>query len=129
MSLYVEKIGSKRYLAHAHGLCNLFGAVWKQIGFKKSDGTLIQHSEQICQFIYAMMLPKRLAIIKCQAYKKGNYFVIKGNNAADLEAKKASEYQVAVLAHVVLIEPQPQHSMWHQRGSKKDTQDIWRTHK
>ncbi len=89
-----------------------------------------------------MMLPKRLAIIKCQAHKKGNDFVIKGNNAADLEAKKASGYQVAVLTPVVFIEPQPQlddiiriqqadpyeHSMWHQRGAKKYTQDIWRTH-
>ncbi len=71
-----------------------------------------------------MMLPKGLAIIKCQAHKKVNDFVIKGNNAADLEAKKASEYQVAVLAYVVLIEPQ--HSMWHQRESKKD--NIWCTH-
>ncbi len=60
--------------------------------------------------------------------KKGNYFVIKGNNAEDVEAKKASVYQIAVLTHVVLIETQPQHSMWHQRGSKKDTQDIWCTH-
>ncbi len=31
---------------------------------------------------------KILAVINCQAHKKGNYFVIKGNNAADLEAKK-----------------------------------------
>ncbi len=50
-----------------------------------------------------MMLRKRLAIIKCQAHKKGNDFVIKGNNAAHLEAKKASEYHGAVLAHVVLV--------------------------
>ncbi len=70
VSSYVEKIGSKRYLAYAHGLYNLFGAVWKQIGFKKSDGTPIQHYEQICQLIYAMMLPKRLAVIKCQVHKK-----------------------------------------------------------
>ncbi len=74
MSLYVEKIGSKRYLAYFHGLCHLFGAVWKQIGFKKSDGNPIQHSEQICQLIYAMMIPKRLTIIKCQAHKKGQLF-------------------------------------------------------
>ncbi len=53
-----------------HGVCHLFGAVWKQRGFKKSDGTPIQHAEQIGQLISAMMLPKRLAIIKCQAHKK-----------------------------------------------------------
>ncbi len=75
--------------AYAHGVCHLFGAVWKQRGFKKSDGTPILHSEQICQFISAMILPKRLVIIECQAHKKGNDFVIKGNNAADLEAKKS----------------------------------------
>ncbi len=52
---------------------------------------------------------KILAVINCQAHKKGNYFVIKGNNAADLEAKKkASGCQVAVLAPLVHIEPQPQ---------------------
>ncbi len=73
--------------------------------FKKSDGTPIQHAVQICKLISAMMLPKILAIIKCQAHKKGNDFVSKGNNAADLEAKKASGCQVAVLTPVVLIEP------------------------
>ncbi len=66
-----------------------------------------------------MILPKRLAIVKCQAHKKGGKNLTKGNNAADLEDKKASEYQVAVLAHVVLIEPHPQHSMWHQTGFRK----------
>ncbi len=129
--------------AYAHGVCHLFGAVWKQRGFKKSDGTPIQHSEQIGQLISAMMLPKRLAVIKCQAHKKGYDYVIKGNNAADLEAKKASGCKVAVLAPVVLKEPQPklddiiriqqqagpyEQSMWHQRGAIKDSQEIWRAH-
>ncbi len=39
--------------AYAHGVCHLFGAVWKQRGFKKSDGTPIQHDEQIGQLISA----------------------------------------------------------------------------
>ncbi len=129
--------------AYAHGVCHLFGAVWKQRGFKKSDGTPIQHDEQIGQLISAMMLPKRLAVIKYQAHKKGYDYVIKGNNAADLEAKKASGCKVAVLAPVVLIEPQPklddiiriqqqagpyEQSMWHQRGAKKDSREMWRAH-
>lgn len=65
------------------------------------------YAEQIVDLISAMMLPKRLAIIKCQAHKKGNGFV-KGNNIADLEAKKASGCHTAVLA-IVLIEPQLRH--------------------
>lgn len=120
--------------AYAHGVCPLFGAVWKQRGLKKSFVTPIQHSEQIGQLISAKMLPERLAIIKCQAHKKGNDNVIKGNNAADLEGKKASGCQVAVLEPVVLIEPHPkldhiiriqqqagpyEQSMWHQKGAKK----------
>ncbi len=44
-----------------------------------------------------MMLPKRLAVIKCQAHKKGNDYVNKGNNVADLEAKKASGCETAIL--------------------------------
>ncbi len=62
-----------------------------------------------------MMLPKRLAVIKYQAHKKRYDYVIEGNNA-DVEAKNASGYQVAVLAPVVLIEP------------KKYSQEIWRAH-
>lgn len=108
--------------AYAHGVCHL----------PLDHGTPIQHSEQIGQLISAMMLPKRLAVIKCQAHKKGNDFIIKGNNMADIEAKKASGCQVAILSPVVLIEPQPQlddiiriqqqagpyeHSTWHQRGA------------
>ncbi len=45
--------------AYAHGVCHLFGAVWKQRDFKKTDGTPIQHAEQICQFISAMMVQKK----------------------------------------------------------------------
>lgn len=93
--------------AYAHGVCHLFGAVWKQRGFKKSDETAIQHGDQIIQLISAMMYPTRLAIIKCQAHKKGNDFIIKGNNFADSFAKQASGCQLAVMAPLVLIQPIP----------------------
>ena len=56
--------------AYANGVCHLFSAVWKQRGFKKSDGTPIQHGDQVTKLITAMMFPNKLAIIKCQAHKK-----------------------------------------------------------
>lgn len=93
--------------AYAQGVCHLFRAVWKQRGFKKSNGTPIQHAKQIGQLMSAMMLPKLLVVVKCQAHKRWNDYVIKGNNIADSKAKKASGCQTAVLAPVVLIEPQP----------------------
>ncbi len=94
--------------AYAHGVCHLFGAVWKKRVFKKSDGTPIQHGDQIIDLISAMMHPKKLAIIKCQAHKKGYDFVIRGNNAADQYAKQASGCTTAIMAPSVLIQPQPQ---------------------
>ncbi|XP_056592765.1 uncharacterized protein LOC130411831 [Triplophysa dalaica] len=129
--------------AYAHGVCHLYGAVWKQRGFRKSDGSPIQHAEQIVQLISAMMQPKLLGIIKCQAHKKGNDFVIQGNNAADAEARKASGCQVAVMAPMVLIQPEPritdlariqeqasavEQSVWQQRGATRDVNGVWRSH-
>ncbi len=76
--------------------------------FKKSDGTPIQHGDQIIDLISVMMHPKKLAIIKCQAHKKGYDFVIRGNNAADQYVKQASGCTTAIMAPSVLIQPQPQ---------------------
>lgn len=53
----------------------------------------------------AMMLPKKQAVIKSQAHKKGNDFVRKGNNAADEAACVAPKCQKAVLVPVVTVEP------------------------
>ncbi len=60
-------------------------------------------SDQIIELISAMMHPKKLAIIKCQAHKKGKDFVIKGNNAADQYAKQAYGCTIAIMAPSVLI--------------------------
>ena len=91
--------------AYAHGICYLFGAVWKQRGFKRADGSPVRHEDQIKELIAAMMLPSKLAVIKCQAHRKGNELVSKGNNAADEAAKVASRCQLAVLAPMVSLEP------------------------
>lgn len=71
-------------------VCHVFGAVWKQRGYKKSDGTPIQHHAQIVTLMTTLMYPRKLAIIKCQAHKKGN-------NAADEAAIKASKCIVPIL--------------------------------
>ncbi|XP_054648258.1 uncharacterized protein LOC129190003 isoform X1 [Dunckerocampus dactyliophorus] len=129
--------------AYAHGVCHLFGAVWKQRGYKKSDGSPIHHQKQIVDLISAMMQPTRLAVIKCQAHRKGNEDVVQGNNAADEAAKLASKSQVTVLAPLVSIEPVAtpddivlmqqnaglsEHSLWQQRGASKDEKGLWRSH-
>ncbi len=56
--------------AYAHGVCHLFGAVWKQRGFKKSDDTPIQHGDQIIELISAMMHPKSWPLSNVKHTKK-----------------------------------------------------------
>lgn len=41
--------------AYAHNVCHLFEAVWKSRGFKKTDGSPIQHHTQIMKLLQAMM--------------------------------------------------------------------------
>lgn len=83
-------------------------------------------------------------MIKCQAHKKGNYFVVKGNNAADEAARKASKCTIPILtASMVIIESTPkpdyiiriqkqagpyEQSMWLQRRATKDIKVLWRSH-
>lgn len=80
--------------------------VWKQRGFKKTDCTPILHLAQITDLMTAMMLPKRLAIVKCQAHGKENMSITKGNNAADEAAKTVAGSKMAIMAPVATIQPQ-----------------------
>ena len=74
--------------AYSHNVCHVYGAQWKQRGFKKSDGSPIQHQEQIQLLLTAMMRPERLAICKCKAHKKGGDYITLGNEKADENAKE-----------------------------------------
>ncbi|XP_024116725.1 uncharacterized protein LOC112138399, partial [Oryzias melastigma] len=129
--------------SYAHGVCHLFGAVWKQRGFRRTDGTPIQHEQQIIALIRAMMQPSKLAIIKCQAHRKGDDGVTKGNNAADIAAKEASRSEVAILSPVIAINtlamPEDiilmqqnaslsERTLWEKRGASADKEGLWRSH-
>lgn len=105
--------------AYAHGVCHLFGAVWKQRGFKKTDGSSIQHMSEITNLLTAMMRTHALAIIKCPAHRKGNNFVIKGNNTADKAAREASGCSSAIMAPVVTIQPHVTHHCYAGQGSQQ----------
>ncbi|XP_072909008.1 uncharacterized protein [Hemitrygon akajei] len=135
-----EKVDIYTDSAYAHGVCHLFGAVWKQRGFLKSSGDPIQHCQQILDLIKAIMKPKALAIVKCQAHKKGNDVISKGNQAADEAARKASGCTSAVIAPQVSLAPEPvvedvieiqgkatlaEQTMWRRRGAKQNLEGLW----
>ena len=129
--------------AYAHGVCHLFGAVWKMRGFKKTDGSPIMHCDLIVELMLALLLPKQVAIIKCQAHKKGNDYVTKGNSAADEAAKIASNSSGLIQAVLTMPVASPtvedvvrmqekagvyEHNMWLKRGAVRTPTGLWRTH-
>lgn len=56
-------------------------------GFKKTDGSPIQHHAQIVKLLQAVMKPTEIAIAKCAAHKVDASRVTRGNTAADEAAK------------------------------------------
>ncbi len=66
---------------------HLSGAVWKNQGFKKTDGSPIQHHAQTMRLLHAIMKLKQIAIAKCAAHKSDMSRVTQGNKAADEAAK------------------------------------------
>lgn len=133
--------------AYAHNVCHLFGAVWKGRGFKKTDGSPIQHHAQIIKLLHAMMRPKEIAIAKCAAHKTDASRVTQGNKAADEAAKAVTGAdklgKVFLVTHGVDLEDritlkevilmQEAASMidkqlWLDRGAVKDSTGLWRNH-
>ena len=129
--------------AYAHGVCHLFGAVWKMRGFKKTDGSPILHCNQIVELMSALMLPKQVAIIKCRAHRKGIDNITKGNTAADEAAKVASDSCRAIQSVLSMPEAAPseddivrmqekagvyEQNMWLKRGAIRTSTGLWRTH-
>ncbi|XP_046899564.1 uncharacterized protein LOC124483259 isoform X1 [Hypomesus transpacificus] len=131
--------------SYAHGVCHLFGSIWKARGFRKTDGSPIQHHGQVVSLITAMMLPKRIAIIKCKAHQNDRSAITMGNTKADEAAKQAAQKAggTAGVLTVVQITPelfdkdmaelqaaasQTEQELWIQRGGVKGPDRVWRNH-
>lgn len=133
--------------AYAHNVCHLFGSVWKNRGFKKTDGSPIQHHNQILKLLQAMMKPKAIAIAKCAAHQSDSSRVSQGNRAADDAAKRVTGAdklgKVFLVTHEVDIEDsitfrdvitmQAEAStldkqLWMDRGALQDSTGLWRNH-
>ncbi|XP_056311188.1 uncharacterized protein LOC130222684 [Danio aesculapii] len=66
--------------------------VWIRCGFTTSSGRPITHEKEARELSEAIMLPDKVAIIKCTGHSQGTDLISKGNEAADLAAKRASGY-------------------------------------
>ncbi|XP_056308428.1 uncharacterized protein LOC130219955, partial [Danio aesculapii] len=66
--------------------------VWIRCGFTTSSGRPITHEKEARELSVAIMLPDKVAIIKCTGHSQGTDLISRGNDAADLAAKRASDY-------------------------------------
>nr|XP_020445034.1 uncharacterized protein LOC109953943 [Monopterus albus] len=75
---------------YAFGVVLDFGSLWKHRHFLKSDGKPILHHDKVAVLLDAILLPKTVAVCKCQAHSHNCDPISQGNSRADAAAKKAA---------------------------------------
>ncbi len=77
---------------YAFGVIHDFGVIWQTRKFLTSAGSPIKHAGLVKDLMFAMKLPKKLAVIKVKAHLTTNTTEAKGNALADVAAKQACFY-------------------------------------
>ncbi|XP_046891656.1 uncharacterized protein LOC124477723 [Hypomesus transpacificus] len=91
--------------AYAHGAVHVDGPQWKRRGFLTTNGTAVRHSTTLKRLLEAVLLPTRVAIMKCPGHQKSNNHVAQGNDAADRAAKMAGGYTKQLMCLAEPIRP------------------------
>lgn len=76
---------------YAFGVVHGFGALWRHRKFLKSDGKPNLNANQVAALLDAILLPARIAVLKCAAHTGKTDSVSRGNAATDAAAKAAAE--------------------------------------
>ncbi|XP_047676510.1 uncharacterized protein LOC113649215 isoform X1 [Tachysurus fulvidraco] len=76
---------------YAFGVVHDFGTLWKNRGFLTSSGKAITHNGLISELLDAILLPKSIAICKCEAHTGKHDPISQGNAQADAAAKSAAQ--------------------------------------
>ncbi len=77
---------------YAFGVIHDFGVIWQTRKFLTSAGSPIKHAGLVKDLMFAMKIPKKLAVIKVKAHLTTNTTEAKGNALADVAAKQACSY-------------------------------------
>nr|XP_033946575.1 uncharacterized protein LOC117452196 [Pseudochaenichthys georgianus] len=78
--------------AYVHGVIHVEMRQWMRAGFVTSTNTPIKHEKEIKRLAEAVMLPNKLALLKCKGHNTENNYLAWGNNAADKAAKDKAGY-------------------------------------
>lgn len=133
--------------AYVVGVIHVELAQWERAGFRTASGHEIKHEAEIRLLRAALELPAKVAVMKCKGHSKDQTYVDRGNNAADLAAKKAAGYQ---LSFEMVVQPEnalfdtqqlglhtiinmqrlaaPQEkTMWREFGAHPCQKGVWRS--
>ncbi|XP_062270837.1 uncharacterized protein LOC133976604 [Scomber scombrus] len=80
--------------AYAAGAVHVELGQWMRIGFLTATNKPIKHEVEMKELADALLLPTKVAVIKCKGHDNTNTPVAKGNDAADKAAKQAAGYEV-----------------------------------
>nr|XP_028572019.1 uncharacterized protein LOC114589762 [Podarcis muralis] len=69
---------------HAHG------ALWKERGLIGAEGKALKYGPELETLLEAVWAPRKVAVIHCRGHSKGTTKAAKGNQLADLAAKRAA---------------------------------------
>ncbi|XP_039679499.1 protein NYNRIN [Perca fluviatilis] len=128
--------------AYAVGAVHVELGQWLRAGFLTAGNKPIKHETEMKELAEALLLPEKVAVIKCKGHDTGNSKVGQGNQAADQAAKQAAGYQnnmtlvnaetetqVRVNTERLVdmqVKASPQEkTMWKARGAT-ETDGLWR---
>lgn len=82
----------------------VYAAIWKYRGLLTTQGSPIQHCQEILELLEAVQDPEGVAVIHCKGHQKGNSDPGKGSHLADKTAKGAAlqplQLRLPLLPHV-----------------------------
>ncbi len=123
------------------GVIHDFGVIWQTRKFLTSAGSPIKHAGLVKDLMFAMKLPKKLAVIKVKAHLTTNTTEAKGNALADVAAKQACFYATVQVcsgstAQKIILPPEsivdlykdvPLYEAWTwlDKGATVDSSGCW----
>ena len=75
---------------YAFGVVHTFGKIWEERGLLNSQGKGLIHQELITEILQALRGPIGIAVLHLRGHQKGLNPLVRGNNLADQEAKRAA---------------------------------------
>ena len=104
-----KRLAINIYTDSRYALAHIHEAIYQERGILTAEGKTIKNKDGILQFLEALWLPMRMAIIHCPGHQKGTTPVTRGKNLAHRAAKEAAleETAASVLAATLPEPPDP----------------------